>query len=89
MKISHFTICFGVSIAALPFLIGCNRRTKTIQMSLPAAHLTKATLDTGKTLTLLQILDSYPAKQNCTDSLKYSNLYVCKKYSTGDTVYVF
>jgi hypothetical protein len=51
--------------------------------------LKKASLDTGKTQTLLEILNTYPAQMDCTTNEKYSNLYLCRKFSNGDTVYVF
>jgi hypothetical protein len=89
MKISHVKIPFSLSLVIGLFLMGCSRRSNAIQILVPTSHLTEASLDTGKALTLLKILATYPAKQNCTDSAKYSNLYICKQFTTGDTVYVF
>ena len=49
----------------------------------------KASLDANKVLTRLKVLKIYPAQLKCNQNEEYANLYICKKISDGDTVYVF
>jgi hypothetical protein len=71
------------------FSVGCKNINTGIKTTISVASFKKATLDTGKILTLLQILHTYPAQMDCNTNEKYANLYVCKKFTNGDTVYVF
>jgi len=84
-----------VAIAGASFFIGivalesCSNRTTVSKTTVSFASLERETLDTEKTLTLLKILKVYPALLECNKEEKYANLYICKKWSTEDTTYVF
>src|ERR1700704_2154186 len=70
-------------------ITNCTSKKTFPQTTVSLSSLKSATLDTGKAFTLLSILKTYPAKMDCDAKEKYTNLYVCKKWSNGDTIYVF
>jgi hypothetical protein len=63
---------------------------KKLKTTISLTSLKRATLDTSSSAqTLLKIIRTYPAIMDCDEKEKYANLYVCTKWSTGDTTYVF
>jgi hypothetical protein len=71
------------------FLISCKTENTFPKTIISLASFKKASLDTVKGWTLLAVLKTYPAQIDCNANEKYANLYICKKWSNGDTVYVF
>jgi hypothetical protein len=69
--------------------VGCKETSRLAATTVSTRSLTRAALDTGKVLTLLRILEVYPALKSCDATSRYANLYVCRKFTDGDTVYVF
>ena len=75
-------------LAVLFFLTitSCDDNVKEVTLSL--ANLKEASLDSGR-YTEFSVLQAYPAMKTCHVGESYSNLYVCKRWPTKDTVYIF
>jgi hypothetical protein len=89
MKYFHVGSVFVVVSSIWIMLTAYGCKSTTIKISIPVASLKKATLDTGKSLTLLQLLRTYPTQMDCKDGKRYANLYIGVKFTDGDTVCVF
>ena len=69
--------------------MNCKSSNKDLKTTISVTSLKRATLDSSSPLTLFQILNTYPANIKCKVNERYANLYICRKFSNGDTVYVF
>jgi len=83
------TVTAGISFIGLLTFISCTNKSAISKTTISVTSLKRQTLDTNKSLTLLKIVKTYPALTNCDKTEKYTNLYICTKWSTGDTTYVF
>lgn len=84
----HFLLAACIAVAGVA-PAGCRETSRAAAMTVSTQSLARAALDTSKALTLLQIVNVYPAQKSCDATSRYANLYVCRKFTGGDTVYVF
>src|SRR5207248_1028103 len=71
------------------FSTNCKNKNAFPKRVILVKYFKKATLDAGKVLTRIQVLKAYPIEMKCSVNEKYANLYICKKLTNGDTIYVF
>jgi hypothetical protein len=89
MKILKTRLILSIILLITGVLICCKNTSMVSKTTISLISFKKATLDTGGTFTQLKILKIYPAKMECDSSEKYANLYICKEFFNGDTIYVF
>lgn len=68
------------------FNLSCNKDVKEIKI--PLKNFKEATLNSGR-FTEFSVLQTYPSMKSCRLDKSYSNLYICKEWSTDDTIYIF
>ena len=81
MKVKVFSLSIIVVI-----IMSC--KTKMQQRKILIDNMVEAKLE-NEYCTELKILETFPNNINCRSNRTYANLYICRRNSLNDTVYVF
>jgi hypothetical protein len=86
MKVKYL---FLFLVAILIFSCSMLKQRKIYLDELQIAKVKMETTNAKDSCAIVDILYYFPNIEKCESNKKFSNLYVCKQESTGDTLYVF
>lgn len=69
-------------------LLTSSCKTKTQQKKISTTHLLEARLDDND-CTEVKIITTFPNDSICKEDRSYANLYICKRNTSNDPLYVF